>query len=245
MVEKALRQPPPRPDRGLTIIELLVVMSIVGILMAVGTKPFLEFRRDSAVRADAEKVRTDLEWARTQALRLGGVRIETSPVPSVRLRKVFVVFDTANNGYRVYRWDDTNGNNRYDSGESTQILPDGGGWQTLSYGSFSWTEEVDGVNPAPCGESTGSLPSAAVAYRDAGTGIPTTEPCNGDICVRFDANGFADLGEGAYIFVSNADKSGGTYKYEGTHTYALTLSQAGVIRTCKWDSVNDQWKVTR
>ncbi len=53
--------------RGFTILELLVVITIVAVVSAVGYPNFMEWRKDREVRAAAEKVATMLTGINTQA----------------------------------------------------------------------------------------------------------------------------------------------------------------------------------
>jgi len=235
----------PRPIRkargkaGLTLIELLIVMAVVGILAALGARPFELFRSRSAVRADLERLRADLEWARNRARRIGGVRIDASGAePAPRLQKVFVVFDEAENGYRVFHWEDRDGDNRYDEDESVQVLPAGGGIRRLESSRFGWTRAVAEADRNAC-RSSGHLPSSAVTF-----GRPGYPPCNGAACVRFDAHGFSEL-FGSTVYLSDAIRSGDRYDEPGLSSYALWLGRAGTLRTCRWDETRKRWKVVR
>ena len=53
--------------KGFTILELLVVITIVAVISAVGYPNFMDWRKDRVVRAAAEKVATMLTGISTQA----------------------------------------------------------------------------------------------------------------------------------------------------------------------------------
>ncbi len=58
-----------RKNRGFTIVELLIAITIVGILMAVASPNFLAWRAKSKLIGTSHNIRGDLEKARLKAIR--------------------------------------------------------------------------------------------------------------------------------------------------------------------------------
>ena len=85
--------------KGFTILELLVVITIVAVVSAVGYPNFMDWRKDREVRAAAEKVATMLTGINTQAQRgyFPFVQFEVTPsTGSVRFRSKGMTQDTMN-----------------------------------------------------------------------------------------------------------------------------------------------------
>jgi prepilin-type N-terminal cleavage/methylation domain-containing protein len=58
-------------NRGMTLIELIIVISVFGILMGIGVANFMHFRGSSDLRVAAEKLAGDLRYVRTTAVARG------------------------------------------------------------------------------------------------------------------------------------------------------------------------------
>jgi type IV fimbrial biogenesis protein FimT len=56
--------------RGFTLLELVVAMTITGMLLMLGMPSFTTFLRNSEVRSTAESISNGLRAARTEATRL-------------------------------------------------------------------------------------------------------------------------------------------------------------------------------
>ena len=56
-------------NHGFTIIELLVTLSIGALLLTAAVPSFTSYVDEAKVAGAAEKIKVDMEWARTQALR--------------------------------------------------------------------------------------------------------------------------------------------------------------------------------
>jgi len=85
--------------KGFTILELLVVVVIVAVVSAVGYPNFLEWQKDRAIRAAAEKVATMLTGISTQAQRGAYplVQFEVTPsAGSVQFKSKGMLQDTMN-----------------------------------------------------------------------------------------------------------------------------------------------------
>ena len=85
--------------KGFTILELLVVVVIVAVVSAVGYPNFLEWQKDRAIRAAAEKVVTMLTGISTQAQRgaYPFVQFEVTPsAKSVQFKSKGMLQDTMN-----------------------------------------------------------------------------------------------------------------------------------------------------
>ncbi|MBI5141514.1 MAG: GspH/FimT family pseudopilin [Nitrospirae bacterium] len=242
-MEKTLKK-----SSGVTLIELLVVMGITAVLLGLAVGPFMDSRKESRVRADVDKLLADLEWARSEAVRQGGMEMtrDAAAADKHRLysRRVFAVFDLKG-CYRVFRWVDANGDKFPAPDEMAMILPkhkdgygkvsceddmknSGGFWVHLDNSTFSWIEDVADGRRA-CSADNAMMPvqsplniqSAAKYFADARTPY-----------LSFDSNGFSNVMAGT-IYVSNATFQDGKSE-GGTHSYAISVSPAGLFRMCKW-----------
>lgn len=59
--------PPSRPASGLTFVELMITLTILGVLVAIAVPSMREFMAKQRIRAISKEVATDLKYLRTQA----------------------------------------------------------------------------------------------------------------------------------------------------------------------------------
>lgn len=69
MMSKMMRAPRPRGAAGFTLIELMVTITLLAILMALGFPAMSEWVRDSRVRTVTDSLQNGLRLAQTEALR--------------------------------------------------------------------------------------------------------------------------------------------------------------------------------
>ncbi len=93
--------------RGFTLIELMVVVTIIALMLVIGVPAMSEFVADQRVRTVASDITADIALARAKAIELS--------------RRVYLekLGGTWNNGWRLYA--DANDNATYDVGVDTEI----------------------------------------------------------------------------------------------------------------------------
>jgi len=89
-------------ERGLTLIELITTMSILGIMAVTAVPNFTAWKNNYEIRAESDRVHMDLLSARMSAMKTGS--------------NVVVTFVSAANAYSVLL--DTNNNGTANTGES-------------------------------------------------------------------------------------------------------------------------------
>jgi len=60
---------PSRPAGGFTIIEVLIVVSVLGVMLALGVPAMSTFIGNSSIRTNAEAIANGIQFARTEAIR--------------------------------------------------------------------------------------------------------------------------------------------------------------------------------
>jgi prepilin-type N-terminal cleavage/methylation domain-containing protein len=104
-------------SRGLTLIELIIVLSIIGILAAlVTTGP--GFTSTERIRGAVKELLSDLQLVRYSAITQG------PDASCPQLRGLGIRFES-NKRYRLFRFNDSNGNFTYDGTEEERALNDG------------------------------------------------------------------------------------------------------------------------
>jgi len=215
---------------GFTLIELMVVMA-VGAALVVLAVPFLFEAFSPRLKASAQNLAEDIRFAQNEAVRQG----DANPVGgSFRARKAFVVFDTADNTYRIWRWEDFNGNNVREAGEFSPDLDpaklgnpaNDGPVRTGRLDNSVYFRIHGDVTKSACGGS-GPAPGSPVSFQ-----TDANPPCNGSPCLRFNGKGFIE------------GRNGAAYLTDENHSYAISANRAGLFSFCKWDVNTGKWMMS-
>ncbi len=191
---------------GFTLLELLCGVAIFGILLTIGGWGGNAVLRDWQVQRAAHQMLEDLKAAQEHAELRGRTVLQQGLLTAQRS---FLVFAPDNRSYRLYAWQDADGNGIPGGGEAHPLWE-----QQLPPGiAFAWAADVD---RKACSNPSGA-PTSAVTFAS-----PDYPPCNDQPCIKFDSQGTSVIGPGA-IYLSNADQS-----------YALSVTRAGLFTLCKW-----------
>jgi prepilin-type N-terminal cleavage/methylation domain-containing protein len=197
---------------GFTLLELLLVVSLISLLSAIAVWGSHQMtRRWQLVRA-GHQLFEDLKTVQADAEMAGSLTISNG---SLNIQRHFVVFDSDADSYKIYRWQDENGNGVAEDDESTlqrrNKLPSGV--------SYSWSPDVD---RRACSNAN-NPPGATVTFAS-----PDYSPCNDQPCIKFDQNGFSVMGPGA-IYLS-----------DGRESLAITSTRTGHFTMCEWNG--ERWR---
>ncbi|WP_020674720.1 pilus assembly FimT family protein [Geopsychrobacter electrodiphilus] len=198
-------------QQGFTLLEMLVVVSVMGIIAALAAPNLHDYIARWQVRRAANQVYDDLQKAQQAALQAGNYGLNSAG--RLAEKKLFWVFNVTNRSYQTFRWEDEDGDGTPDAGEATPLfmstLP-----ENVSFGM------VSGVTRTACGDSVGS-PAAAITFS-----APGYPPCNDSPSLRFNKFGFSETGPG------------GIYLTKGEVSYALSMTRPGNITMCRWDGAH-------
>ena len=193
--------------RGFTLLELLLVVSLLGIMAALATWGGQEFARDWQLKRAGHQLLEDLKALQGRAEGGGSMTLNNGVLV---LQRTFLVFDPDASVYTAYAWQDGNANGVAETGEADLL------WQNrLPPGvSFGW---ASGIDRRACSNSSGA-PGSAVSFSS-----PNYSPCDDKPCIKFDNNGFSMMGPGA------------VYLTLGEQSLAVTGTRPGHFTLCEWD----------
>lgn len=198
--------------RGVTLLELLMALAIIGILLAAGSWGSVEILQRWNVWRGAQQVLEDFKEAQARAERGGGYVLSGGALVTARS---FLVFEPAQRRYALFDWQDADGDGRPEEGEASRV------WtrELPPMVRFGWAA---GIDRKGCSNQAGT-PTNAITF-----GTADYAPCNGQPCLKFDQQGFSAMGPGA------------VYLVDGEQSFALTATRPGHFTLCKWDGA--QWR---
>jgi prepilin-type N-terminal cleavage/methylation domain-containing protein len=198
--------------RGVTLLELLVVLAIIGILVTAGSWGTAEVVQRWQAWRGGQQILEDIKEAQARAERGSGFVFSEGALVMARS---YLVFEPEARRYGLYDWHDVDGDGHPETGESRRI------WsrELPPAVQFGWAA---GIGHKACSNAAGP-PGAAITF-----GTASYPPCAGRPCLKFDQQGFSTIGPGA------------VYLVDGAQSYALTATRPGHLTLCRWDG--QQWR---
>ena len=229
----------PKKINGFTILEVIIVLSLVGIISAIGIPQFNSWNKDRVVRAEAERVRDIVTSITSQVQRglygFGQFQVDVTGAN--------VSFSTngmlmANIATRVFR----DGTDVCLSGDLAEDYWDHFGTDRQNAEvRFYQTDEikVDITNGVVCFSKDGSLFSGGLDFGDNADVVETIFICSRDTETCQDP-------EGDDIELTETEV-GGAQPEEADDDdgviYVVTWSRFGNVKLEKWNSNSSQWIV--
>ena len=229
----------PKKIKGFTILEVIIVLSLVGIISAIGIPQFNSWNKDRVVRAEAERVRDIVTSITSQVQRglygFGQFQVDVTGAN--------VSFSTngmlmANIATRVFR----DGTDVCLSGDLAEDYWDhfGTDRQNAEVRFYQTNEiKVDVSNGVVCFSKDGSLFSGGIDFGDNAEVVETIFICSRDTETCEDP-------EGDDIELTETEV-GGAQPEEADDDdgviYVVTWSRFGNVKLEKWNSNSSQWIV--
>lgn len=208
-------------QKGMTLVEVLIVIGMIAIITGIATGPFLSWYRKGKLEDRAGSIHETIKWAQTQAMKLGESDIVNGKVVKQR---IYVGVNETANTYKVVMWKDTDSDNTKDSDEFVAL-------QEYSLGNVTFGGASD-VNKKACGNNSGT-PAGNVVNFTSTTCPSGVALFTDNRCIRFDGKGFlSESMENAALYISN-----------GTEIYGISLNPAGIMTLCRWSGA--EWLFLR
>lgn len=210
---------------GVTLLEMMIVVMIIGIVAAVAVPGMLTWGQDERVKGAARSVADAFMLARSEAIRTGNNHIVVFANGLGAAQPIEIV----NDGPQAAA------NCTIDAGEVVHEVPpvDDVNWGTspsLANGTAA---------PDDAGLATGNIASGA-SFTDA-----SLNPSNPATWVVFQADGLPrpfTAGGGACTAVGNPGDGGGAiYVTNGRRDYAVVLRPLGTTRVHRWHVESSTW----
>jgi len=204
---------------GITLIELIVVLSIISILSLLAVATITDWQPRYKMESNASKLLEDIKWSQIEAEKFGNYEIIGG---QMRMRRVYFVIEPSERRYRIYRWQDDNGNSVPESGEfGISFIKE---VRLDSNIEFSFESNINRIG---CSNALGNPSGGLVNLLNCPASICGSGMCN---CLRFNGKGFYEGMNGAAIYLTNQRA-----------TYALNINRTGIVTMCRWDSNKGQW----
>ena len=229
----------PKKINGFTILEVIIVLSLVGIISAIGIPKFNSWNKDRVVRAEAERVRDIVVSINSQVQRgLYGfgqfqVDVEGSNVSFSTngmlmaniATRVFVGGDICLTGDTAEDYWDHFGADR----ENAEVRF----YQTADI-------KVDVSNGVVCFSKDGSLFSGGIDFGDTTDVVETIFICSRDIDTCQNPEGDDEELEGTEAGGAQLDEEDDDDD-DGGVIYVVSWSRFGNVKLEKWNSNSSQW----
>jgi len=211
---------------GVTLIELLTVITIAGILVAIAFPTiFKTLQSDTTVKSAAKTVIADLKAAQNEAVSRGGGQMDAATGVLVE-KSVFVVFPAGTNTYRVWAYTDTDGDGVREDAPTdtvTSITAVTSLTSSVRFGASA------AVTKRACTNGAGAPQASGFSFI-----TQALPPCSGDACLEMDGNGFLTGATSDVIYLTN-DRD----------NYAVSINAAGNFTLCKWPQGATAWQIVR
>jgi prepilin-type N-terminal cleavage/methylation domain-containing protein len=222
-----------RQRAGLTMLEIVVVVGIIGVFAAMAFPSVQQFLANQRVKSAARSIADAFRLARTEAIRTGDAHI---------------VFLSASSGGNPPATDP--------AGTSLGADPRGGTWPAIILDDGApgaWNCRIDAADPrrqiaSEPGVAWGwTLTGGVQAPGDGAAGDPATgssfaDPAGNDVTwVMFRGDGLPVTFDAACNLGTLGSGNGAVYVTNGQRDYAVVLTALGAVRVHAWDAGAGQW----
>ena len=230
----------PKKINGFTILEVIIVLSLVGIISAIGIPKFNSWNKDRVVRAEAERVRDIVTSITSQVQRglygFGQFQVEKDKESNVSFSTNGMLM--ANIATRVFT-----GTELCRTGEEGVDYWDhfGVNKQNVEVRFYKTNEiKVDVSNGVVCFSKDGSLFSGGIDFGDTTDVVETIFICSRDIDTCQNPEGDDEELEGTEAGGAQLDEEDDDDD-DGGVIYVVSWSRFGNVKLEKWNSNSSQW----
>lgn len=212
--------------RGFTLIEVIVVISIISILAGLAVPPIREMLNRQRARDSATAMLETIKSAQVEAQKRGDTEVVNG---QLRKRKVYVAVYPADmasagnppNTVRAISWTDLNSDNMKTSDEFSVL-------QEVSLGKSTFSVPSS-INKTACSNNAGTPSNTGIVNFTVNVCPPNTVSFfpAGTRCIKFNGYGFSESMNNAAAYINGNGE-----------TFAVTVGLAGITDFCRWDGNN-------
>ena len=235
----------PKPairTRGFSLIEMVIVLSIVGVLLSMGVMSFSEWSQRQRLGNTSQELAQLLFVGRGEAIRKGVNHIAFFGVDDAGST---LMASDGTTPLAAILIEDSNGNLSPDTGEQRMSIP------LSSLSGISWGRaEASSLVPNASGSLVGD-PFAGTAVE--GSSAESASPANfrhpvdasavqSWVLLAPDGTPRAIDSSGATTIAQVGSGDGAIYLNDGERDHAVVMSALGSLRSYRWDRSDTSWK---
>ena len=211
-------------NRGISLMELIVVIAVSGIMMSFAAPPFLAMLQRATPLESAQRVQEIIKMAQLEAQKRGFINISSPTGPMFVKRSIYLALNESSGVMRIIAWEDRMGD-QVKRKEAFFLLQE----QVLGKGTTFSVPST--ITLTGCGNNPKEPGTGIVKFTAGTTTFPAIDLFSGSQYIRLSNNGYSVSLESPAVYIS--DQRG--------NSCAVSFNLLGLTKLCCWDG--KRWQV--